>query len=474
VTFENIPLPSHLHDSARIYWMMSEWCNYGCEYCGVPVFLKRSQARGLQNHAFDHYPVDRWLEGFRKFPQSDISLVITGGEPFLDRNNFPAMLAGLLADGRFQIRVYTNLSWNPSDYDAIDKAQIHLNTTFHPSQTSFPDYRRRLHKVRDAGFSLSHVNVILAPENIDIAESALTTLEQDGFPISAGAMLPAGRYMDRTERTNKERDLIRRFSYPLSAFFSITRPVTKGRACFHPAFSFRLHLDGTVNVACIGDKQNLFTDGVPNLPRHAVACPHQQCEGCPEMIRAIVDLPEYGKPLSVFHPAEATREALEYRASRKTGLSAKDEKIFQTIDRHLDALPVVSPREDFVPIQDISPLPQAPPFGFIDKLTGSDVIQALSRDRIYLSGWAASARVGEGIREVSLFVGETKVASINRFHPRPEVVTAFQREDLLQTGWRAFFYLPFLDRGEYPIVARAVTSGGTVGELPPFRVKILE
>jgi hypothetical protein len=119
-------------------------------------------------------------------------------------------------------------------------------------------------------------------------------------------------------------------------------------------------------------------------------------------------------------------------------------------------------------------MPQAPPFGFIDKLNGSDVIQALSRDRIYLSGWAASPRVGEGIQEVSLFVGGTKVASIHHFHPRPEVVTAFQREDLLQTGWRAFFYLPLLDRGEYPIIARAVTHGGSVGELPPFRVRILE
>ena len=473
-SFEQYPLPAHLHDSARIYWMMSEWCNYSCEYCGVPVFFKKSAIRGRQRHAFDHYPVGQWLEAFKSFPQNDISLVITGGEPFLDRKNFPVLLAGLLADGRFRIRVYTNLSWNPADYEGIDKSQIHLNTTFHPSQTSFPEYHRRLKKIRDAGFSLSHVGVILAPENLDFAESVLTQLESEGFPISAGPMMPAGRYMNRQGRTERERDLIRRFSYPLSAFFSLTRPVTKNLACYHPAFSYRLHLDGGVNVACIGARQNIFTDGLPELPRTAVGCPHEHCEGCPEMIRAIVDLPEYGKPLSIFHPQEATREIVEYRASRRSGILPHDQELFRIIDEHLDSRPVPVPDSVFIPVGDIEGVPQAPPFGFIDKLAGSDVIEAFSRDRIHLSGWAASSRIDEPVRSVKLFVNETQVASIESFYPRPEVVNAFHREDLLQSGWQALFYLPTLERGEYPITAMAITAGGNSGNLPSFRVRILD
>ena len=473
-SFEQYPLPSHLQDSARIYWMMSEWCNYSCEYCGVPVFFKKSASRGRQRHAFDHYAVEEWIEAFKGFPQNDISLVITGGEPFLDRKNFPVLLAGLLADGRFRIRVYTNLSWNPADYDGIDKSQIYLNTTFHPSQTSFPEYHRRLNKIRDAGFSLSHVGVILAPENLDFAESVLTQLESEGFPISAGPMMPAGRYMDRKERTAQERDLIRRFSFPLSAYFSLTRPATKGRACYHPAFSYRLHLDGAVNVACIGTRQNIFTDGLPELPRIAVGCPHEHCEGCPEMIRAIVDLPEYGKPLSVFHPAEATREIVEYRASRGSGPSAHHQELFRVIDEHLDALPVPASHSVYVPAADIASVPQPPPFGFIDKQAGSDVIEAFSRDRLHLSGWAASARVNEPVRTVKLFVNETLVATIESFYPRPEVADLFQRDDLLESGWQALFYLPVLERGTHLITAMAITAGGTCGNLPSFRVRILD
>ena len=192
------------------------------------------------------------------------------------------------------------------------------------------------------------------------------------------------------------------------------------------------------------------------------------------MIRAIVDLPQYGKPISVFHPAEATQEIVDYRASRKTGVSDKDQAIFEEIERHLALVPLIPPAQPLIPAAAISSPPSGPPFGYIDKLAGSDVIQALSRDRIYLSGWAASTRIGEPIEEVMLFVNDKKVASIRHFHPRPEVVTAFQREDLLHTGWRALFYLPILERGEYPIIAKAITAGGTIGTLPAFTVQILE
>lgn len=192
------------------------------------------------------------------------------------------------------------------------------------------------------------------------------------------------------------------------------------------------------------------------------------------MIRAIVNLPEYGKPLSIFHPQEATREIVEYRTSRRSGILPHDQELFRIIDEHLDSRPVPVSDSVFIPVGDIEGVPQAPPFGFIDKLAGSDVIEAFSRDRIHLSGWAASSRIGEPVRSVKLFVNETQVASIESFYPRPEVVDAFHREDLLQSGWQALFYLPTLERGEYPITAMAITAGGNSGNLPSFRVRILD
>jgi hypothetical protein len=67
-------------------------------------------------------------------------------------------------------------------------------------------------------------------------------------------------------RDSREWELIQRFSYPLSAYFNLVQPETKGKPCYHPAFSYRLSFDGTINVSCAGRKQNIFTDGIPELP----------------------------------------------------------------------------------------------------------------------------------------------------------------------------------------------------------------
>jgi hypothetical protein len=399
-----------------------------------------------------------------------MNMTITGGEPFLDNKNFPRMLRYLSEDVRFKLRIYTNGFWKPDLYGDIDKSRIYLTSSFHSSQTSFEDYRRRILGIRDAGFQFATLIIVLAPENLDNAEHALTTLESDGFPVTGSAMQPAGQYMDRTERTAAERKLLREFGNPFSLFHVAMSPITEGRACFHPAFSYRLHPDGTVNVACVGKRQNIFTDGIPVLPRHAVACPVQYCEGCPEMIRAMVNVPHYDRPLSVYHPDEALQENMELREARRNGLNPGKSNLFDLVEAHWDRN--ARPGKTFVPLSQLKSPGGDLPFGYIDKIEGSDVIQALSRDRVYLSGWAGSSKVGERIREVNLYLGEKKLASVTTFYPRPEVVIAFHRPDLLETGWRALFYLPILGKGEYQLIARAVTESGATGNLPPFTVRI--
>ena len=90
-----IPLPAELQDSLRINWHLTLWCNYSCPYCPVLVFHQRSAAKARQEHSFDYYTADQWLQALSQFPQRHIHLKITGGEPFLDRKNFRALLAGL-------------------------------------------------------------------------------------------------------------------------------------------------------------------------------------------------------------------------------------------------------------------------------------------------------------------------------------------------------------------------------------------
>ena len=60
------PLTPELQKAIRIYWMISHWCNYQCDYCGVLVFSRRTGEK--QQHAFDHYPVEEWLAAFLRHP----------------------------------------------------------------------------------------------------------------------------------------------------------------------------------------------------------------------------------------------------------------------------------------------------------------------------------------------------------------------------------------------------------------------
>jgi hypothetical protein len=168
------------------------------------------------------------------------------------------------------------------------------------------------------------------------------------------------------------------------------------------------------------------------------------------------------------YPHEYTEEILAMRASRREGRMWPGDELFDGLEQY-----VKNTRSNgFVPIEHLSGPGNV--FGYIDKLTGSDVIQVLNRSRIILSGWAASTRVGEPVRKVELFAGEKPIANIDEFYPRPEVVEATHRPDLLNSGWRTWPYLPHLPKGSHALTAKVTTAGGITGELPPFTLEIVD
>ena len=137
------PLPSHLERSVRISWHITSWCNYSCDYCPVLVFHKRSKNGDKRNHAFDHYTADQWLEAFRtRFTDQDILLRITGGEPFLDRENFRKILLGVLAMPEWSIQIDTNGSWDPEYFRDVPKDKLGLNIAFHPHMVTFDAFQQ--------------------------------------------------------------------------------------------------------------------------------------------------------------------------------------------------------------------------------------------------------------------------------------------------------------------------------------------
>ncbi len=468
---EQHPLPEHVRNTMRMRWMISYWCNYSCDFCGVPVYFTRSQRFGKQAHAFDYYSVQEWLRAFGRIREERVALAITGGETMLDYRNMVPLLNGLIGQERFDLRIYTNASWDVARYAELKRERMGFVISYHPQQTDFSSFRTRVHRLRDGGFSIISIHTVLAPENMDRTEEALHTLEDDGFTIEGLAMHATGKYTDLEYRSPRELELIREFVAPNFAYFKLKKPVTRGQACWHPSLGYDLNYDGQVRIACTPDRVNFLEAGLPERTMYAAECPHEQCESCVEMIRSLVKPPGYSRGLKTFYGKDYSEEMQALRRARVAGVPYDGDELLDGIEEHFAKIP--PPAKEFVPLETLAPV-DGHVFGYIDKLTGSDELQALNRSRLHLSGWAASSRTGDPVRQVDLFADGERMTSITEFYPRPEVVEVFQRPDLLNSGWRTWVFLPQLPKGVHKLVARARTEAGLTGELPPFSLEIVE
>ena len=471
-----LPLPAHVEDSLRINWHLSLWCNYSCEYCPVLIFHQRSPARQRQEHSFDYHSVEDWLDAIRRFPQRRIHLKITGGEPFLDRANFRAVLAGLAEMKHIRTGVDTNGSWDPASFDGFDKSGFFLNVSFHPSQTDFAAFFRRLLAIRKAGFHVAMVNYVVAPENMDSFEEAFRHLEQAGFVVNASTMIQTGLYLSRTERNERELDILVRHNLPVDLHFKLLQPETKGRLCFYPAMTYYIRYDGQIRVGCMDHYQDLFTDGIPALPRTAVPCPQHQCENCTDMYRALTDEPLYRNPLKLYTLEDYAREFTEYRRAENVESPEFRRRAVeywrgQVEARQQCALAAITPVD---PGAAGAQAPSDGIFGYVDARDGRFFLEARSRDRVWISGWTASGSTGAPVRELKLKIEGREIASVRDFHPRPDVAAHFGRDDLLHCGWQALVYLPGLRPGQYQLVVEAIARDGAPGALDPWPVHILE
>lgn len=450
-------LPENLANACRIAWHISSWCNYSCQYCGVLVFHKRAGNGDKQAHAFDYQPPEKWLEALQQLPQEQIYMKITGGEPFLDRANFLKLLAGLTAMERYTLRIDTNGSWDPHYFREIDKRRILLNISYHPGEVDFDTFLRRILAIRAGGFNVTMVNYVLAPENLEAGEKILARLEKEKFFVNLSAMTPAGIYTSRSTRTSREEELVENYNTPVDVHYRLVNPVTRGRLCYHPAFSYYMIYDGSIRVHCGGVTQNIFTDGAPPLPREAVPCPYEHCETCMEMYRTLTDEPLATRPVTLYPLDEYVAEVEEHRARRKWKIAA------MRLRHRLEGLWSAPASPELVQLTSMRPAAN-------DEITGGlDVtsLEARSRDRIQLSGWAASPAHGP-VKEVHLEVDNQPIGVVRHFRDRPE------RPDSPDCGWQAMAYLPALRQGTYRLTARAVATDGAAGELPPLELRIIE
>ena len=462
------PLPVTLRDSARLDWILSYWCNYSCDYCGVPVFRKRD-AGAVQAHAFDYHGVDDWLEAFDRFPQRHILIKLSGGEPFLDHENIISLLKGLVDRKRFEVRIFTNGYWNPERFRSVVASAIHLIVSFHPRETSLERHIANLVRIRDCGFKVAFVNYVIAPENLAFCEASIEQIEKAGFAVNAAPMQTAGIYVDRQRRDPAELALIRKLSLPIDAWFRVVNPVTFGRPCFHPSLSYSLDHQGNLSVSCTGPTVNLFCDSLPSLPCEAVPCPSNHCGGCMEMYRSLADEPLAGD----LRLGDATDHVEEIRWQRRGGEDLGTRSVMAWRLRVWEEWEKVAERRPDGPAdfrileqhQTVA-LPDQPVFGYIDS-PSTGTIQFRPGDRVWISGWAATTNPISPVQKVRIFLDGVLVREISDFYPRPEVAALFGKRELLDTGWRTAFYVPELCLGNHRLTASAHSADDAAYDLPP-------
>jgi hypothetical protein len=439
-----------LRGSLRINWHLTAWCNYSCQYCPVMIFHQRSAKRERQQHSFDHYPVSRWLEALDGFDYPDVQLKISGGEPFMDRQNLRELLIGLSQRRHITVGLDTNGFWDPAYFADVDKSRIWLNIGFHPSQTTFEKFYPNLLRIREGGFHVAMINFVLAPENIEEFPNAIEQIEKLGIFVNVSTLIPTGIYSSRTQREERELDIIEQYNLPIDNYFKLVKPVTKGQMCYYPAMTYYMMYDGSIRVACLdGTARNIFTDGIPPIPRQAVACEYQNCVGCVDMYRGLVDNPRYGKPVGMFTQQNYAEEVREYRSAGKPKPYLRE------------WLKEVPPKPLFPELLPADAIAGPAVVGAIDQ----PEIQARSRDRISISGWAASRRRNAPVEAVQITVDGHELGILRHFSPRP---------DSQYPGWSGLLFLPALKIGDHQLTVRGMNAAGDVANLATSVVRITD
>ncbi len=442
------------------------------------VFLRRSKEGAPQAHAFDHYPVESWLKVFQELPQREIHLKITGGEPFLDRGNILGFLNSLTQDERFHIRIDTNGTWDPQFFQSVRKDRISLNVSYHPGEeSSIESYLQRIGRIRDAGFHVSKINYVLAPENLAEGERSIALFERNGFFVNVGAMISLGAYGSRETREPEEVRILRRYNTPVDLKYRLSNPVTKGRQCFHPALSYYVLYDGSIEVYCFSEtRRNWFVDGVPELPRTSVTCPAEHCQGCLEMYRALPDEPLTTEPLGMCDLDDYVREVKAYRRQYRTRSLLRS---LPVVRRFVDKEePIELPSSDRPAHVDVplAALGQSSPqvVGQIENCYGPENRAALrTRDRLALTGYAYSTRAQNPIREIEVFLDANRLGSIEHFHIRQDCAQNAGYQEAARCGWKTMVYIPSVGNGAYELRLVARTESGETSCFATRKIEVV-
>ncbi len=278
-----------------IGWIMTFWCNFNCYYCFqsnhslnqklYPIILNNPKTwfhlikKNIYGHSFKNYSVDKWLSAFQIIGDGrKIALLITGGEPFLDRKNFYPMLKGL-TETEFidNIRIDTNGSWKSKSYCGIDFSKVYLNVSFHPTQITLQRFVSQLKSYQDLGINISMANYVMAPSQRDQYEYIRDELAYIGVKTD-----PAVYWDNKFPKPEEEVEIYKKYLDPfdINNKCGLERP--QGKFCRCPMIGLQLNPDAQIHNICFSKRKTNFIKCKKEeiealLFEKPVKCPKQHC-----------------------------------------------------------------------------------------------------------------------------------------------------------------------------------------------------
>jgi len=209
-------------------WFMTDWCNYSCPYC-IQEHSRNRKYEDYMVHAFDNKTPKEWVSGITKiFASNRLALTITGGEPMLDQKNMKSFLSLILRKNFMDnIRIDTNLSWNPQTIKNLNnKQKLIFMCTYHPTQTELKDFLYRANLLQNQGFKVGIVNYVMTKNQ----EKDYTQLKQTF--LDNGLILHPNPLWNTTP--NKTTFEIMKQTLPDIDLYYRTGNSPKGKYCYYP------------------------------------------------------------------------------------------------------------------------------------------------------------------------------------------------------------------------------------------------
>jgi organic radical activating enzyme len=271
----NIWKPRDAPNAILVRWHVTEWCNYNCPYC--PQTHGRYQPKGnsFTAHAFDNFPLDQWLQAFRRhFSGCRLSLVLSGGEVLLDRKNMSLLLTAFHEMAEVEwLRIDTNVSWKLDCYKEIDKSKILLMCTYHPSQVDEQQFFEKIQRFLEGGFQIGMINYVMTPQQREQYFVCKEKFRKLGIPLHPNPLWgKSGRH------SAEDMELFESELPSLDYLYRTGISSPKGKKCLFPGIAYELDYRGNIKVGCHrGVSGSFFDHDLPSLFAGPVPCPYSRC-----------------------------------------------------------------------------------------------------------------------------------------------------------------------------------------------------